>query len=474
MSLIDLKISKSTTSLLTLLVLLIFLPFLIYGLYQFMSLYTKANGTLANITVDPNSIINPINNTFYHSFAQGGEEQNNMLVNVSNNLKQLNPDEIRIDHIYDYYDVVSKNTDELTFNFSKLDLIVDSILASGATPFFSLSYMPQVIAKDGNIINPPYNWNDWEKVVQKTIEHFSGKNNRNLKNINYEVWNEPDLNQFGSWNIYGDKNYLTLYAYATSGAQKAGNCNQFFIGGPATTGLYKNWITALIKSGNRIDFFSWHTYQEDPTYFRQDEQNLTFWLLANPQYLKLPRIISEFGPTGKKDPRYGTNYMAAYTASVVRQLINGSSNLFSFQIKDGPNETDNSGWGIFGHENNNLTKKPRYYVYGFLDKMQGALIKLEGEGTWITGYATKTDSGIKILLINFDLNQSHIESFPLKVINLAPGTYKWNVDYLFRGGCAIDMPLNNGFLTEPITDGIFQKSICLPYSNMAILQLIKT
>jgi len=59
--------------------------------------------------------------------------------------------------------------------------------------------MPGVIAKDGNIINPPNDWNEWTLVVQKTIEHYSGKNDRNMNGVYYEVWNEPDLAQFGGW-----------------------------------------------------------------------------------------------------------------------------------------------------------------------------------------------------------------------------------------------------------------------------------
>ena len=39
----------------------------------------------------------------------------------------------------------------------------------------------------------------------KTIEHYSGKGERNMSGIYYEVWNEPDLAQFGSWNWEGTK-----------------------------------------------------------------------------------------------------------------------------------------------------------------------------------------------------------------------------------------------------------------------------
>jgi len=62
----------------------------------------------------------------------------------------------------------------------------------GAVPMLSLSYTPLDISSNGTVEGPPANWQTWEAVIQRVIEHYSGLNNYNLTGVYYEVWNEPD------------------------------------------------------------------------------------------------------------------------------------------------------------------------------------------------------------------------------------------------------------------------------------------
>jgi hypothetical protein len=427
---LDKDVSADTNKILSLVALIIFFPILLLATYQVAQLVSKASGTRVidtpekSIIVDTGNTLEPITTDFYHAFAQGGEESKDMLAPVVKDVAALHPKLIRLDHIFDLYGVVSGSGGSLTFNFSKLDEAVNTILATGAKPLFSLSFMPQSIAQNGVVINPPNNWDDWATVVARTIEHYSGKQGKNMNGIYYEVWNEPDLAQFGKWTI---GNYLTLYRYAAQGAARAQNVNQFFLGGPATTGLYKSWILALTASGNRLDFLSWHSYLPDPTRFADDQKNITAWLLADtsrPSLALLPKLITEFGFNGDKDVRYSNNYAAAYTAAVIRQLIpNKPTYAFSFEFKDGPNQQSGNGWGLISHESNGLKYKPRYYIYSFLDAMAGTRLALTGEGTWITGFSSIRDGVVRILLVNFDREGTHTESFPVTVKNLPEGNY---------------------------------------------------
>lgn len=425
------QVPAKFTSLVSLIALLLFLPLLLLAAYQTVTLVSRAVGTPANIVVETGEIFEEIDTGFYHAFSQGGEESKDMLSPVIPEVRALAPRMIRIDHIFDHYDVVGRSGEGLTFDFSRLDRAVDSILATGAKPMLVLSFMPPAIAKDGNLINPPNDWNEWSLVVQRTIEHYSGRGGKNLSGVHYEVWNEPDLAQFGGWKYGGEKSYITLYRYAAAGASQAKNVNPFAIGGPVTTGLYKNWVIALVESGNRLDFISWHTYDANPAKFAADQRNLASWLLPYPAYTLLPKMITEFGFTGSKDGRYGTSYAAAHAAAVVRQLIpGGPAYAFSFQPKDGPNQTDGNGWGLLTHEENGKKPKPRYYVYNFLDGMAGNRLNLRGEGTWVTGFATVKEGVIKVLLVNFDRNGTHAETVPVTLAGLAPGTYRYSETFL--------------------------------------------
>ena len=441
------------------------MPLMLLAVNQIAVLITRATGTTANIVVDTKAILEPINTDFYHAFAQGGEESKDMLAPVVADIRALNPKVIRLDHLYDLYNVVGRNGSGLTFDWTRLDAAVNSILATGAKPVLALSYMPSVIAKDGNIVNPPNDWNEWARVIQKTIEHYSGRSEKNISGIYYEVWNEPDLAQFGGWKQYGDKNYLTLYHWASVGANNAQNVSTFYLGGPATAGLYKEWITALVGSGNRVNFLSWHTYQADPKAYDTDQRNIISWLLPYPNYTLIPLLITEFGFTGDKSSLYGTQYAAAHTAAVIRQLITGGpAYLFSFQPVDGPNQQDGSGWGLITNPDNGMKKKPRYYVYNFIDAIAGNRLSLSGEGTWVTGFASINNGVTRTLLVNFDRNGSHVENVPVTWQSLDPGSYTLRMRYLFG---------TDTKTTEVASASALTKQIPMTAQNVVILELSK-
>jgi len=459
------RVTPKTTSLLTLLTILVFLPLLLLAVGQAVIFISRATGTPARIVVDTQTVIGTVKTDFYHAFSQGGEEATDMLSPVTNEVKALKPKLIRIDHIYDHYDVVRREGGNLTFHFEKLDISINTILSTGAKPVLSLSFMPPAIARGSTIINVPERWDEWAYVVQKTIEHYSGRNEKNISGVYYEVWNEPDLEQFGKWQLSGEKNYLTLYRYAAQGAANAKNVNAFLLGGPATSGLSKQWIIALVKSGYRVNFLSWHSYLQSPTRFDEDQRNLISWILPYPHLTLIPKMITEFGFTGEKDLRYGSFYAAAYTAATIRQLIaGGPTYLFSFQLKDGPGQQEGNGWGLITHEDNGKRLKPRYFLYLFLDLMAGSRLQFSGEGTWVTGFATTNGPTTRILLVNFDQNGNHTENVPVSFTGLSPGTYTYR-ERLLLG--------RNVTFKEIVTSTTLSKQVYMPAQSVAILELTR-
>jgi len=457
--------SKFTT-ITSIIALIVFIPLLIAVVYKTTQLVSKASGTKANIVVDTQTTLEEINTDYFHAFAQGGEEPTDMIAPILAETKALAPKVIRIDHIYDHYNVVSKNGGTLQYDFSKLDEVINTIIKTGATPFLSLSFMPSAIAKDGVIINPPNDWNEWAAVVQRTIEHYSGKSEKNISGMYYEVWNEPDLDQFGSWKTSGEKNYLTLYKYAATGANNAKNVNAFMFGGPSTTGLYKNWIIGLVNTGARVDFFSWHSYLANPKQFTTDQHNLSNWLLSYPTYNTKPTIITEFGFTGAKSSAYGTAFGTAHTAAVLRELISGGPQyLFSFELIDGPNQENGTGWGLITHPTNGKKIKPRYHVYSFFDAMKGKRLQLSGEGSWVTAFASTKNNVIRVLLVNFDAQGTHTEHVPVTFKGLVNGTYTYKETVL--SGKTIQGQ-------ETVTDKTLKKTVVATPHSVIMLELQRT
>ncbi len=434
---------------------------------QAVRLFSKATGISANIVVDASinqGSIQPV----WQVLAQGGEEKYPFSP-VTSEITALKPKYIRVDHIFDSYNVVKKQNDQLTFNWLELDILVDQILATGSLPFFSLSYMPPAIAKEGNPINQPVRWNDWTTLVKETIQHYSGKDQKNLNNVIFEVWNEPDL--FGSWKIGREKDYLLLYRHAIDGATQAQNTNPFKIGGPSITAPYQAWVDGFLdyvyQNNLRIDFYSWHRYSADPEKFREDINLVDTWLFKNAGY-HLEKYLTEWGSSSDNSPNHDGNFDAAHLVATARQLIQRVDLAFVFEAKDGPDPDGKKYWGRWGlltHEKTGpVEKKPKYYALQMLNQITGDRISLEGEGTWVTGFAAKKDSNIQIILVNFDQNSQRFETVPLTITNLENGYYSYK-----------ETPLTGTkkSLTETVDNGQLTKEITLTPNNIILIELAK-
>ncbi len=445
-----------------LLLSLIFSTFLVK---QSISIFPKARGKQANIVVDVAVQQGPLI-PIWQALAQGGEEKYPFDY-VLNEIVNLKPKYIRIDHIYDFYDVVEKKNGILIFHWSQLDKIVDQILMAGALPFFSLSYMPPAIAKNGDITASPENWLDWQTTIKETIEYYSGKNKRNLTDIIYEVWNEPDL--FGNWKIGGTKNYQLLYKYAVLGANQAKNVNPFKIGGPGTTAPYQNWVDKFLNyvltNKLRCDFYSWHRYSLNPEDFLNDVNEVDAWLFENAGYT-LPKYLTEWGSVSENSPYHDQTFDAAHLVAVLKQLIQRIDLAFIFEIKDGADPEGKKYWGRWGlltHEKAGLIeRKPKYLALELLNRLSGTRISLKGEGDWITGFAAKKNQEVKIILTNFDHNDQHFEEVPLKVINLENGSYYYQETYLTNAARKSQ---------EVVTNGSLNKKIPLPPNSVVLIEI---
>lgn len=389
-------------------------------------LLSEATGKKSEIVVEADKEIGPMPR-IWNNFSQGGESNKGMLTPVISPMKALSPSYVRIDHIYDFYEVVKKEDGQLKFNWAKLDREVEAILKMGAKPFLALSYMPPALGSD--VTGKPDSWDQWQELVKATIEHYSGKQNKNIDKVYYEVWNEPDL--FGRWKTSGDKNYLDLYRQTARAAETAANVQPFKLGGPGTTGMYRNWIEAIFKMVNeenlRFDFVSWHCYSQDPEQFKQDVEELSRLLETYPRLALKEKVVSEWGLDAENNPGYDNNLGAAHTVASVIEMIGFVSKAFSFEIKDGLSPENKTFWGRFGlisHEDTGLVLKPRYQAYRWLNNLGETRIYLTGEGSWVKAVAAKKADELQIFLVNYDPANSHQEAVPVVIKNLRPGSYE--------------------------------------------------
>lgn len=369
--------------------------------------FQRAFGVTANIKVDASQLTGKPDSS-WRNLAQGGEEKGRPLAPVIANVQKLSPRYIRIDHIYDFYNIANGD-------WGEFDNYINDIRATGATPLISLSYMPSQFAKNGDITEVPNNWSDWENLVQRTVEHVSGRKGLNLNNVYYEVWNEPDL--FGKFKAGGGKSYQDLYIHTVNGATRAGGVNSFKIGGPATTNFYKNWMDAMVNlksQGYRVDFLSWHKYSSNLDDFEKDVEN-------SKNYQGIELLVTETGINSENDDAFDGGLSAYHTIASTAVYENVVSKVFAFEIKDGPNSDKKfwGRWGILTHEKHGTPdEKPRFKALQYLNIMSGQGISLTGTGSWVKAFAKKEGNIYKILVVNFDPSGKHSEAVPIAINNL--------------------------------------------------------
>jgi hypothetical protein len=441
-----LRTIKRVASFLSLFVLVGGLFVSVYLVQNRTELFPRAFGEPANLVVDFDDTSDASGS--WRNFAQGGEEEVNMLSSVEGEVRGLSPEYIRIDHIYDYYNVVNRGADgRINFSWGELDAVVNSIRAAGAKPFLSLSYMPTVISR-GNEVDLPRNWGEWELVVRSTVERYSGRASFNISDVYYEVWNEPDL--FGDFKLYGEKNYLELYRHSANGAAAAQNVNNFKIGGPATTALYPNWFKDFISfvslNDLRLDFYSWHSYSKELNTYEKNLQDIRIWQADFPQFFNLEILITEMGYSSENDPAYDTSLSAIHTIATIAQVEGVVDKAFSFEIKDGPNNEKFWGrWGMLTHDRHGTPqKKIRYSAFQFLNQMPvEQTFLVTGEGYWVKALGMTDGNVSKLLVVNYDSEGKHFETVPIKFVNLPNRNFTF-VRTDFQGGTSrVDVEANS-------------------------------
>jgi len=216
-----------------------------------------------------------------------------------------------------------------------------------------------------------------------------------------------------------------MYEVSARAAARASGVNAFEFGGPATTGLYQNWLESLMEfassKGLRLDFISWHKYTTDLSEFENDIVKARAWAAEIPAFADIKFYVTEWGHDSENHGGYDSSFGAIHTLAGSRIMMNGVTRAFVFEIKDGPgNEKLWGRWGMLTHEKfGTPVKKPRYSALEFLNRLEPNRVSLAGEGTWVKGIASMGgDNTYRVMLVNYDPRGRHSESVPVTFENL--------------------------------------------------------
>jgi hypothetical protein len=120
---------------------------------------------------------------------------------------------------------------------------------------------------------------------------------------------------------------------------------------------------------------------------------------------------------------------------------------------------------MFTHNDFGANSKPRYRALKMLDSIADQRLQITGLGSWVKALAAKNDNGeTEIIIANFDAKGAHSETVPLTFLNIEPGSY--TLDKEFLGGSKQNQQL--------ATDAaVLKTEIFMPINEVAKIKLIK-
>lgn len=163
--------------------------------------------------------------------------------------------------------------DPANYIFEPTDKYLSDTLAAGTKIFYRLGAAIEHQYKYGT--RPPKDFAKWARICEHIILHFNeGWANGFHMNIEYwEIWNEPDCrNADGSNPCWQgtDEQFIEFYCVAAKHLKE--KFPHLKIGGPAfctpeLDSFKKNFLQTVKETGTPLDFYSYHRYARDLTYF---------------------------------------------------------------------------------------------------------------------------------------------------------------------------------------------------------------
>ncbi len=301
-----------------------------------------------------------------------------------------------------YHEYEEDGEIRVEYNFTYLDLVMDSYREVGLKPFLELGFMPDKLASGeqtifywkGNV-TPPKDYGKWCDLVVATLGHLMDRYGADeVVTWPIEVWNEPNLPGF--WKDADMQEYFRLFE--TTFKAIKGLDDRFTVGGPAICGVKDElWIDEFMKFISErnldVDFITRHHYTtkehthvghytyaelEDPE-FRFNNLHTTRTIVDSyEKYKGLPIHITEYNTSYSPDcVIHDTNLNAAYLAHHLSRLgdDNESYSYWTFgdifEEKGVPFAPFHGGFGMLA---NRSIPKPTYYTFEFYKRLKGTCI----------------------------------------------------------------------------------------------------
>ena len=327
------------------------------------------------------------------------------------------------------------------YDFDKVDLAIDRLLATGLRPVVELSFMPEALAADPEprvfdyigLISPPRDLDRWADLVEALTRHLVERHGLDeVARWGFEVWNEANIKVFWAGR---QSDYFDLYD-ASARAVKAVD-DRLLVGGPSTAAA--GWVDDLLhhaaETGVPVDFVTTHTYGAPPLDLRP--------ILERYGLPDIPIWWTEWGvsPTHGgpvNDSVWGAPLVARGMRSAAGRLEALAYWVASDQFVElgVPEQLFHGGFGL-------LTigglRKPRFWAIAVLEQLgdEELVSRVTGDGggslveAWASRDAGADGERIAIAIWNGSLDQTKTggdddlrRHVSLEISGLPPGAYR--------------------------------------------------
>lgn len=300
-----------------------------------------------------------------------------------------------------YHEYEENGEIKVEYNYTYLDLVMDSYRELHIRPFIELGFMPKKLASGEQTVfywkgntTPPKSYEGWCDMVTSLLSHLVERYGEEAYEYPIEVWNEPNLGGF--WYKADMQEYFKLFKESFNAVKALDK--RFKVGGPAICGVRDElWISEFMKFCRAekldIDFVTRHHYT---TEFPEKDGHYGYAKLMKPEdgfnnlkttrdiidsfeeYKGLPIHITEFNTSYIPNcPIHDTNLNAAYLGQQLSRLgdVNESYSYWTFgDIFEEQGVPFSPFHGGFGMVANGCIPKPTFYAFKFFKDLQGECV----------------------------------------------------------------------------------------------------
>ena len=217
--------------------------------------------------------------------------------------------------------------DPKNYFFKDTDKYIESLREAGCKIIYRLGYSATLSQKHKPHAAPPKDFRKWAAICEHIVAHYTeGWADGMINAVDmWEIWNEPNLKIF-----WAGTNEEFLELYRVTATRLRARFPEAKIGGCAfatgNEGLAEEFLAMCHEENLPLDFYSWHRYTNDPSYYGVLSREIKA-LLEKYGFGDIPSVLDEWNFNINFGDRVNESYKiikspegAVFTAAALSEI----------------------------------------------------------------------------------------------------------------------------------------------------------